>query len=203
MNSYPSVPKEIITNQSVYVFDKLDGSNVRAEWSRNSGFYKFGTRTRLLGPDEPIFGEAIPIIRDKYEEALSKVARKEGWQRCVFFFEFFGPNSFAGNHHEDDEFDVVLLDAAPDKKGILKPRDFLKLFDAVEVAPLLFHGKINDDLICSVEESTLEGMTFEGVVCKGARSKNGHGMFKIKSQAWLDALRTRCGEDEDLFNKLA
>lgn len=28
----------------IYAFDKLDGSNIRFEWSRKRGFYKFGTR---------------------------------------------------------------------------------------------------------------------------------------------------------------
>lgn len=203
MKSYPSIPKDIISGQSVYAFDKLDGSNIRAEWSRKRGFYKFGTRTRLLGPDEPIFGQAIPIIRQKYEDALGKIARDERWQRCVFFFEFFGPSSFAGWHDDEDEFDAVLIDAAPYKKGFLKPRDFLKLFEPVEHAPLLYYGNINDELITSVQESTLDGMSFEGVVCKGANTRQGHGMFKIKSQAWLDALHTRCEGDDNLFDKLA
>jgi len=45
MKSYPSIPGKHTNGIPLTVFDKLDGSNIRAEWSKKRGFYKFGTRT--------------------------------------------------------------------------------------------------------------------------------------------------------------
>ena len=64
---------------------------------------------------------------------------------------------------------------------------------------LLYRGKLNQNIIESIRKSTLEGMTFEGVVCKGTNSGN---MCKIKSQAWLDKLKTKCGNDIQKFEEL-
>ena len=33
----------------IIAFDKIDGSNLRFEWSRKRGFYKFGTR-KMISP---------------------------------------------------------------------------------------------------------------------------------------------------------
>lgn len=198
MKSYPSISRDIITSNPIIAFDKLDGSNIRAEWSKKRGFYKWGTRRRLLDPDEPVLGEAVGIIEEKYSEALARICVDQRWMRCVFFFEFFGPRSFAGLHHDDDEYDVVLLDVAPYKQGILPPRDFLKLFGNLHTPEVLYEGKANQPFVEAVQESNLEGMTFEGVVCKGAKKP-----FKVKSQEWLAALKFKCEDDEEMFRRLA
>lgn len=195
MIEYPSISHDIIKSQRVYAFDKLDGSQIRAEWSRKKGgFSKFGTRTRLLGPDEPILGQAISLLREKYEADINKIckANKSGWQRVTLFFEFFGPNSFAGAHEEDDDFNVVLFDAAPSEVGFLGPREFLKLFADIDTAELLYRGTVSDEFIQSVRTSELEGMSFEGVICWG-----GSYPFKIKSQAWLDKLKDQCDSEQE------
>jgi hypothetical protein len=71
MKSYPSIPKKV-SEDPVYLFDKLDGSNIRAEWTKKNGFAKFGTRNRLMSPEEP-FGKAIPLIMDTYAQDLEKI----------------------------------------------------------------------------------------------------------------------------------
>jgi hypothetical protein len=43
MKTYPSISRDIV-GQPIYAFDKLDGSNIRAEWSKKNGFHKFGSR---------------------------------------------------------------------------------------------------------------------------------------------------------------
>lgn len=123
MKEYPSIPREIDRDLLVYAFDKLDGSNIRAEWSRKTGFYKFGSRTVLID-EKSSLGEAIGLIRNKYEKGLSKVFRDQRLERAICFFEFFGPNSFAGFHHPEPH-DVVLIDVNPHKKGIDPPVDFI------------------------------------------------------------------------------
>ena len=48
MKEYPSIPYRIHGDLDIIAFGKYDGSNIRAEWSQKKGFYKFGTRKRLL-----------------------------------------------------------------------------------------------------------------------------------------------------------
>ena len=43
MKQYPTIPKTI-QSIDIIAFDKLDGSNIRAEWNPKKGFYKFGSR---------------------------------------------------------------------------------------------------------------------------------------------------------------
>lgn len=37
MKTYPTISRDVLNGMSVYAFAKLDGSNVRAEWSRKQG----------------------------------------------------------------------------------------------------------------------------------------------------------------------
>ena len=86
----------------------------------------------------------------------------------------------------------------------LEPRDFLRTFDQVDHAPLLYHGNANQPFIETVNNGVLDGMTFEGVVCKGKHVSPGRPlMFKLKNKAWLDRLKEKCGDDERLFKELA
>lgn len=201
MKTYPSI-SNTIKKGIFYAFDKLDGSNIRVEWSRKKGFYKFGTRRRLLDETDPILGSAKPLFLERYEDSLNKIARKQRWDRAVFFSEFFGPSSFCGAHVPDEQKEVLLIDVHVNKRGLLPPSDFLKTFGDILHAPLLYHGPVDEEFVRSVRESTLEGMTFEGVIVKGVPDKNGPGMYKIKSQAWLDALKNKCGDDEAAFERL-
>jgi hypothetical protein len=56
----PSIPREF-SEFEAYVFDKLDGSNLRFEWKRKGGWYKYGTRHRLFDATDPGFGSAIEL----------------------------------------------------------------------------------------------------------------------------------------------
>ena len=184
----------------IYAFDKIDGSNIRAEWTKKNGFSKFGTKTRLLDAEEKPFGESVGIIKSKYEDDLGKIFVENKWQKAIVFFEFWGNNSAFGVHAEEPHT-VTLIDVNPYKKGILAPREYLSLFGHLDMAQLLYQGNANQDLIDSVKKSTLKNMTFEGIVCKGSKNKQ-VVMFKVKSDAWIQKLRGYCNGDEQLFEKL-
>ncbi len=201
MKRYPSISRVISTFTQIRAFDKIDGSNIRAEWSRKRGFYKFGARNRLLGEDEPIIGEAIKLIQDKYDESLSRIFRHERIQRVVAFFEFAGEHSAFGQHDENESHDVVLIDAAFIHEGIMDPKKFLRTFKKVHTAPMLYHGKANTEFINLVRHRNLDGMTFEGVVCK-AKLNRKMVMFKIKSLDWIAKLQEYCAGDLKLFEEL-
>ncbi len=202
MKTYPTIDR-VVVNLPIYAFDKLDGSNIRAEWTRKKGFWKFGSRKCLVGEDNKLLGKAQRLVLDKYDDDLSKLFREQRWQKAVVFFEYHGPRSFAGWHDDRDEHTVTLFDIAGDKKGILEPRTFLKTFGHLDIAPLLYQGNSNSDFSTQVEEGQLEGMTFEGVVCKGKYISPGRPkMFKIKNLAWIEKLKLKCKDDEKLFNEL-
>ena len=204
MKSYPSIPGKIV-DTDIYAFDKLDGSNIRAEWTRKSGsFVKFGSRKRLLGEDQGKIAASQEMISDLFLEELNAIFRDQRYEKVIAFFEFHGPNSFAG-HHPDPvgEMKPTLIDVAPYKKGIIPPKEFVKWFSHLDVPELLYRGKANEEFIRSVRRRELEGMTYEGVVCK-TQHKIGrpHKMFKIKSAAWLLELKDYCDGNEHLYNML-
>lgn len=207
MKHYPSIahwsPK--LLDGNVHVFDKLDGSNIRAEWSsKRKGFYKFGTRQQLLDPNDAVLGPAIGLIRDRYESDLTTVLRPMGYESVVCFFEFFGPSSFAGQHVQDEDHEVVLFDIAPYRRGILPPDEFIDLCGHLRIPRVLHVGRLDGPMLVSIRDGTLPGMTFEGVVCKRATHDGRQvEMFKLKSAAWLARLKEHCAGDERMFKELA
>ena len=50
MKQYPKILyfDQAPINEQCYAFDKIDGSNFRAEWSKKRGWYKFGTRNTMI-----------------------------------------------------------------------------------------------------------------------------------------------------------
>jgi hypothetical protein len=205
MKSYPSIsriiPDEIIQwDLPIFAFSKIDGSNIRAEFNTKQGFYKFGTRTRLLGSDQGILTKADELIR-KQESKIANICQANKWKSIILFYEFAGPNSFAGSHVETDDHQVYLIDANPYKKGIVSPEEFINVFGELNPAPCLYHGKYNREFRESVENGTLSGISSEGVVCK-AKERNTLLMFKIKQDSWYVRLKEYCGEDRNKFMEL-
>lgn len=205
MKSYPSITKDVRQDIYIYAFDKLDGSNIRAEWNSKKGFYKFGTRNQLTDEKTMPFGRAIPLLREKYEADLAMVFKEQGWRDALCFFEYWGTESFAGNHNFEKTMDITLIDVNPYKEGIMEPASFIKTFGHLDIPAVCYEGHVTTELFDRVKQSTLKGMTFEGVVCKGANDKKTRMpiMFKIKSRAWLDKLKEFCKGDESLFDRLA
>lgn len=202
MKSYPSIPKDIMNWVHIFSFNKIDGNNIRAEWNSKKGFYKFGSRTQLIDENTKPLGKSIKILKDKYEDDLSMVFKEHKWRDVICFFEYYGPNSFAGQHIDTDELTTTLIDVNPYKEGILAPRDFIRYFGHLDIPNVLFEGKVTPEFIDKVKQSNVPGMSEEGCVCKGI-DKNQIVMFKIKTNAWLDRLKIYCKGNDALFNKLA
>lgn len=205
MKQYPTIPgffkcpnKEI----NIYAFDKIDGSNIRVEWNKKKGFHKFGTRKRLLDERNELLGGAINLFEVQYKYNLDNLFKSMKLTKAIAFFEVWGLDSFAGRHDNGLKY-ITLLDISIDKKGILEPKEFIKLPKHIYTPKLLYIGKINQDFIDSVKNGTLDGMTYEGVVCKGSYVSPGLPyMCKIKNKAWINKLKDYCGDNIDLFNEL-
>lgn len=208
VKSYPSLPYSTTCHLPIIAFDKLDGSNVRAEWTKKKGWHKFGTRNRLVDASDPIFGKVPDAILGKYasntDNNLEEIFLHHGIERAMCFFEFYGPSSFAGMHDVNEDQTVTLFDVAPFAQGFLPPQRFIDMFGHLDIPKVLYEGELTEEFIASVRNGTLENMTFEGVVCKAANDKKTKQpiMFKQKNKAWLDKLGEYCGDNKDLFNAL-
>ena len=76
MKGYPSIPSwSRAGGTPVYVFDKLDGSNVRCEVTRKGVISKFGKRDGLLDEQTPHLIQAATLIPEKYGEDLCRLRR--------------------------------------------------------------------------------------------------------------------------------
>ena len=215
MKSYLSIDKDIKLGEIAYAFNKIDGSNIRAEWTKKNKFHKFGTRNQLISKavirkgeilqqgDICNWGEATRLIMEKYEHDLHNIFVAQRFVKATCFFEFWGENSFAGRHF-DEERDITLFDVSVHKKGYILPRQYVKLFGHLDIAKLLYYGEITESFVEEVREGTLEGMTFEGVVCKLPKYKTPGvtDMFKVKNIAWLNRLKKYCEGNENKFKEL-
>lgn len=194
MKRYPSIPTDIRSGISYHVFDKLDGSQIRAEWCTKSGFARFATKNQMLCERDPL-APAKELFLEKYSVALEQVFREQRYEKAMCFFEYVGPNSFAGDHPDPIErMDAILFDVNPHRRGILAPMEFLRLFGQLHVPNYLGERLLDCRFIEAVRSRQLEGVGFEGVVCK-AVLKNRLKMTKVKSRAWLKRLRADCRDD--------
>lgn len=201
MKKYPHI---VYWNQckygsTVWGFDKLDGSNIRAEWSRKRGFYKFGTRKLMIDESHPQFGESVTLFLNKYNEGLSKIFRDKKKYReirnFVVFSEYFGENSFAGYHVPEDKKDIILFDVNMFQKGWVKPKDFIDDFNHLGIPRLIYHGNFNKKLIRDVKEGEYD--VKEGILVKGLRKTKGGELVwltKIKTKWWLNKLKHTLGQ---------
>jgi hypothetical protein len=191
MKNYPSIPKEPKPfGELFHVFDKLDGSNLRFEYDPKRGWYKFGTRTRLLDENDSVLGRAKPLFLDMFAASIEETARQKRWQSVVVFAEFYGPRSFAGQHEPSDIHTLRLFDVAPFKQGILGPCDFLDLFGHLPIAACIGLFTWDAVFLESVRSGRLPGITSEGVV--GKRGSGHHlEMVKAKTDDWIRRVRER------------
>lgn len=207
MKPYPSIPRS--TGQKfeefeAYVFDKLDGRNVRVEYSKKQGWHKFGSRHRLFDKTDLAFAPAIPLFEETLSEKLTKLAVDNRWERAIVFMEFWGPTTVAGLANPDGTYNgttLSVIDVDVYKKGLMDPRDFLKLIYPAKIPAPHFCGifkwsrgfveSIRNDLDFCRHYS----VTYEGVVGK---RKDGHlsKMSKAKTQKWIDDIIALRGEEE-------
>ena len=207
MKQYPSIPRatNITRPFDAYLFAKLDGSNLRFEWSPKVGWSKAGTRHRLLDPTDPVFAPALALFESDWAEPLARIAQGQRWPRLTVFLEFYGRHSLAGLHQAGDSKSLTLFDAAP-FGGLLGPSEFLRLFGELPITPFLGQARFDAALAQAVRVGDFPGSdspvraaqaVFEGVVAKGM-SPNGRDveLAKAKSQAWIDAVRARYAPPE-------
>lgn len=197
MEQYPSIEgssKAPLGKQCI-AFYKYDGSNLRWEWNPKKGWFKFGTRQELFDQSNPVFGEAIPIFMDTMaEEIIRRVKDYErNVQRVTVYTEFFGATSFAGKHTPGEPKELRLFDAYLFKRGMMKPRQFVKTFgDLSYAAEVIYEGNLNRQFIEDVRSGKYP--VWEGVIAKGDDF-----MVKIKTNAFFKKLNEVYGTEYRLY----
>lgn len=176
------------------VLDKLDGSNLRVEVHTKRGeFVKWGSRKVLLDPDNEsnILSKAVSLFDANYDkDALLKFLRTYS-QKSLFtlYFEFVGPQSFAGSHDLEDVHELRLLDIWEERRGYIPSKDLYKVFGAHMPTHILTLDRIDEDFVKSVQGGTLEGMGGEGVILKHPTTRipnsRSHDRAKLKRLDWI------------------
>lgn len=95
MKQYPSIPRRF-EEFTAHVWDKLDGSNLRFEWSQKRGWHKTGTRTRLFDATDPVFHEALVVFDTVWAAPLADLFKARRYDHAVAFLEFWGPGFWKG-----------------------------------------------------------------------------------------------------------
>lgn len=185
-------------------FNKLDGSNVRFKWTQKQGFCNYGTRTQLIDETTPYWGQIVTVFNNTLKTPLDDFFRKSkdyrDYREIICFGEFFGADSFAGQHGDKEKkiviFDVLL---GHKQRKLVLPQQFIKDFSFIETPEVVYRGILNDSFIESIRNSeTLN----EGVICKGVERSGaafgGVWTCKIKTRKYFDRLRGEFPED---YNK--
>lgn len=192
MKTYPHIiGSSKAPRQPCYAFYKYDGSNMRFEWTRKNGWWKFGCKNHLIDENDLQFPDVKSMFLNLYanhiEEYMFSYYGKKKLDKVTVFMEYAGENSFAGRHMPDEDKYLYLIDFNIHRKGIIGPKEFLKVFgDFFYTAPLVYEGNLTKQFIKDVRESKYP--TNEGVVCKGG---SGHKLWmcKIKTWEYLDRLK--------------
>ena len=119
-----------------------------------------GSRRKVLS--QGLLAENVPGLFDAtFAAPLQAIFQENGWPQATAYFEFHGPNSFAGQHEAEPHV-LNLIDAAVHRKGLLLPGLFLTLFGHLPHADVLHRGRLTPALRGQIEAGTLAGMPPEG-----------------------------------------
>src|SRR5262249_4551389 len=146
-------------------FEKYDGTNLHWDWDRDFGWHSFGPRRdafNLTDDGIALFQEqhghlrqAVDVFRatlaDEIETVLRENSNYRQLQSCKVCTEFFGPNSFAGLHKEDDPKELRLFDVLIEL-GMLGPQKFVEDFGHLPSARVVYEGKLTGKFLEDVRQ---------------------------------------------------
>ena len=201
MRHYDSIKRiqddKTLLGECVWAFNKLDGQNLGVKWTPKDGFAVFCSRKRILSTDDEQFGNAIAYFKDHVEEPLLKIIQNEKAlqvKEAMYFFEWFGPNSFAGVHQEGDTMQLALIDVFRKQKGYIEPEEFYNIFGLnpeILTPELIYKGELNEEFIEDIQNGKYQTVK-EGVVCRRDTMLKGQRMpkVKIKTKQWVEKVHS-------------
>lgn len=179
-------------------FEKYDGTNMHWVWERELSWYAFGTRRSRYDLDSAGIAEFSAAHRGLEEapqvflatlaKPLAEMFQENPDYNCpeiTVFTELLGTNSFAGMHKREDPKRLVLFDVQIEK-SMIGPESFIRDFQGVNSARIVYQGKLTGKFIQDVREGKYDVQ--EGVVCKGGEGEN-LWMVKIKTNAYKKKLQ--------------
>lgn len=200
IDKYPKIPyfSEEFYDRYCWVFDKLDGTNIKVYWNKKRGWWKFGTKsTNFIDADSP-YVESLELFWNNFSNELEKIIKKNfnNHNDIVFFFEFHGKNSFAGSHIPNENKELTLIDVYF-KDGWLHPKDFINIFTSLPTPKLIKKCFFTEELINEIRN---DKKLKEGVVCKGFYNKK-YWVCKVKTDDWINKVKSLYSK-EKLFDEL-
>ena len=204
--AYPKIPDTLdCPLKQCIAFEKLDGTNIHFVL-KNLIFTDFGTRRDRFSTNEEgvkSFNQAHPELSSLYKDNKEFILHLEIFllenpkyhsKETVLFFEYCGPNSFAGQHQPKDNKKLYLIDAQIDGKMVPPAElieDFEEFFTEWEgfqdrFPKVVFKGKFTGQLFVDARKGKFP--VKEGIVVKGIVGDQIY-MAKIKTEAYLDRLK--------------
>lgn len=202
--TYPKIPDTTgCMLKKCWAFEKYDGTNMHWDF-KGAKFVSFGTRRDSFSFDEDGFKEFAdchPEIADAprvFDESLSELlfCYHSGMTATVFT-EYFGPNSFAGQHKPGDSMRHVVIDVMKGNK-FLSPDKFIDMFDGewrkkffthpYDFAKPFYQGKYSGQLVEDIRNGKFP--VTEGAIIKGVYNKQVY-MAKVKTNAYMERLKTQ------------
>lgn len=225
MKHYESIPRiqddETLKGETVWGFNKLDGQNFCATFRpKANGFVSFGSRTVQVDENsESELANAVTWFKaHKLDETLIKIIKEnckkgdvfQGVEEITFFFEWYGPNSFAGRHdsrdYANDDMRLALIDVFLKKKGYMEPKEYYNLFkdSGIEIPELIYTGPLDSEIVEKIQRNdwTQPDAVFpnvkEGVVFKRSTLMKGQRRpsVKVKTRWWIGKLHSMYSEEE-------
>ncbi len=195
---YPKIPDTLgCPLKQCVAFEKYDGTNIHWTFQPLYGWLDFGTRRDRFAINNGgvrQFEQAHPELAgvDKLWDQDSKLElflmdnpKYNSAKEIIVFTEYFGPNSFAGQHRPKDAMQLVIFDIQVDGK-IIPPEQFIEDFTQFNIAKIVFQGKFSGQLFVDVRKGKYD--VKEGVVIKGSVGDQVY-MAKIKTEAYMDRLK--------------
>lgn len=203
MKIYPSIPRcSTPINLMAHTYVKYDGSNIRAEFSKKTGWFKFGTRHRMIDSSDKSFGSVIKLFKDTIGDDISNTLCKTypKVRSFIVFCEYFGRSSFAGQHVIDEPKELRLIDVNPFQQGIIGPEEFQDIFGAKPyAAKYLGEHLIDQEYLDKIRSADyIDDYHYEGVVLKWGEHHDLQ-MAKIKTLRYLEDLKIRFGKDWEKY----
>jgi hypothetical protein len=204
---YPKIPEN--TNgflDKCIAFEKYDGTNLHWTWNKSDGWHLFGTRRteffmNRIGASEfnkehSALKNAPHVFNEQFRDRLTAFFSQHkvySLNKITVFFEFLGPNSFAGGHSEldvlNDDQDLILIDVMVGK-NIIPPKQLIDDFEWLNnfLAKVVYTGKYTGQFTEDVRKGKFN--INEGVVCKGIVDGQLF-MTKVKTNDYLKRLTKR------------
>lgn len=205
---YPKIPDTSnCPLKKCIVFEKLDGTNMHFVFHRQGGdlqCYFQGTRRHRYSFSETEreeFATNHPDLvgafhLETFIDLEHYINYNENFQHVnelILFTEWFGPNSFAGEHNPTDTMDTYLFDAQVDGR-MLPPEEFLYLFQDCPLPKpkVIYRGKYSGQLVEDIRKGKFP--VKEGAVIKGFADDQVY-MAKVKTNDYMEKLKIRFGDD--------